>query len=106
MRYEVWTVAPPEIPPRSVLYHLSPIAIGTPGVESLTSYLARLAEAHSISCGMLLKRLLLPYVPKVQWRCQVDGERSPKGVGPSLTARISSTGWAFLRACGCGRWRR
>jgi hypothetical protein len=81
MRYEVWTVAPPEIPPRSVLYHLSPIAVGTPGVESLTSYLARLAEAHSISCGMLLKRLLLPYVPKVQWRCQVDGERSPKGVG-------------------------
>ena len=80
MRYEVWTVAPPEIPPRSVLYHLSPIAVGTPWVESLTSYLARLAEAHSISCGMLLKCLLLPCVPKVQWRCQVEGKRSPTGV--------------------------
>jgi AraC-like DNA-binding protein len=80
MRYEVWAVAPPEIPPRSVLYHLSPIAVGTPWVESLTSYLARLAEAHSISCGMLLKCLLLPCVPKVQWRCQVEGKRSPTGV--------------------------
>jgi hypothetical protein len=38
-----------QMPIHSRLYHLEPIGIGTPFVESLTSYVVRLAEAHSVS---------------------------------------------------------
>jgi len=55
--YSVWD---PEvhqtIPERSRLYSLSPIGTGTPQVESLTGYIARLAEAHVLSVGDLVGR--------------------------------------------------
>src|SRR6266702_5382518 len=47
-------------PPRSHLYHLVPIGIGTPFVESLTSYISRLAEAHCVSLRNLVTHQLLP----------------------------------------------
>ncbi len=50
----LWDLQPPTIPPRSHLFHLEPIGIGTPYVESLTSYIARLADAHSVSVGTLI----------------------------------------------------
>jgi hypothetical protein len=50
------------IPPRSYLYHLPTVGLGSAVVESLTSYLARLAEAHDISPGTLLTREVLPKV--------------------------------------------
>jgi transcriptional regulator with XRE-family HTH domain len=43
------------IPPRSILYQLPPIGIGTHNVESLTSYLTRLAVSHTVSVGTLLE---------------------------------------------------
>jgi hypothetical protein len=46
----------PEIPPRSRLFHLTPIGVGTPLVESLTSYISRLAIAHSVTTGTLVTR--------------------------------------------------
>jgi len=46
--YEIWNLEKPSIPPPSHLYHLEPIGMGTPNVESLTSYVARLAEAHCV----------------------------------------------------------
>ena len=52
--YELWNLELPNIPPRSHLFHLEPIGIGTPYVESLTSYIARLADAHSVSVGTLI----------------------------------------------------
>ena len=51
-----------QIPARSYFYCLPPLAVGSPYVESLTSYLMRLAEAHNISAGVLLTRELLPKV--------------------------------------------
>lgn len=45
---------------RSKLYNLAPIGVGTPFVESLTSYLSRLAEAHSVSIWVLIVKLILP----------------------------------------------
>jgi TniQ len=39
---------PATMPPRSRLYSLEPIGIGTPETESLTSYISRLAAAHSV----------------------------------------------------------
>lgn len=47
------------LPPRSQLYNLAPIGIGTPRVESLTSYITRLAQAHSVSVKDLLQADIL-----------------------------------------------
>lgn len=44
------------IPPRSHLYSLEPIGIGTPYVESLTSYITRLAQVHWVSVKVLLSK--------------------------------------------------
>ncbi len=51
------------IPPRSRLYALPPIGVGTPAVESLTSYIARLAEAHCVFCGLLMRKEVIPLFP-------------------------------------------
>jgi hypothetical protein len=47
---------PSQIPERSRLYSLRPIGIGTSQVESLTGYVARLAEAHVLTVGDLVGR--------------------------------------------------
>lgn len=54
--YPQWDVSLPPIPPRSRLYQLPPIGIGTVKVESLTSYITRLAIEHCISPRTLLSR--------------------------------------------------
>lgn len=51
-----WDRDIPTVPPPTRLYHLSPIGIGTPMVESLTGYIARLAEAHCVSAGVLYQK--------------------------------------------------
>ncbi|TEB10646.1 TniQ family protein [Pelotomaculum propionicicum] len=56
--YESWSLTLPTIPPRSRLYHLEPVGIGTPYVESLTSYISRLADAHSLYTSTLVLREL------------------------------------------------
>jgi TniQ len=45
--------------PRSALYNIEPIGIGTPLVESLTSYMTRLAVAHSIHVGTFVRHIIL-----------------------------------------------
>jgi hypothetical protein len=61
--YPAWEQASSNlIPPRSHLYHLAPVGLGSAFVESLTSYVARLAEAHDISPGTLVTREILPKV--------------------------------------------
>ena len=61
--YDEWDLTPLPMPPRSTLYATSPIGMGTPLVESLTSYITRLAEAHSVYAGALVNKVLLPLVP-------------------------------------------
>jgi hypothetical protein len=51
-----------EIPPRSKLYNLEPIGLGTPYVESLTSYISRLAEFHSLNVTTLVCKTFIPFV--------------------------------------------
>jgi hypothetical protein len=53
-------VTSPALPPRSRLYHLPPIGVGTPYVESLTGYVARLAAAHNVHLSKLVAHELLP----------------------------------------------
>ena len=58
--YELWDDEPHVLPPHSRLYHLEPIGMGSPFVESLTSYVTRLAEAHSILSRTLVTDDILP----------------------------------------------
>src|SRR5207253_7783175 len=61
--YPSWQLtAAPQLPARSYFYHLPPLAVGSAHVESLTSYLTRLAEAHDVTPGILLSRELIPRV--------------------------------------------
>src|SRR5690242_18152590 len=46
--YEMWDAAPLAMPAHSRLFHLEPIGVGTAEVESLTSYVVRLAEMHTV----------------------------------------------------------
>ncbi len=53
------------IPPlRSQLYHLKPLGIGTSRVESLTSFISRLAEAHCVPVRKLMLLIILPLLGK------------------------------------------
>jgi hypothetical protein len=47
--FESWNLTAPPLPRRSLLLPLEPIGIGTPFVESLTSYISRLAEVHAVT---------------------------------------------------------
>jgi hypothetical protein len=58
--YDAWDIAPPGIPPRSRLFHLKPLGIGTAQTESCTSYIARLAAEHHTSAGSLFTHELAP----------------------------------------------
>ena len=53
--YETLDIEVPDISPRSRLYNLSPLEIGTARVESLASYISRLAQEHFQTPIVLLK---------------------------------------------------
>jgi len=50
---ECWEGVAPPVPTRSRLYSLEPMNVGTAEVESLTGYLARIAEAHCVTVSDL-----------------------------------------------------
>ena len=54
--YGVWEVQIVEVPERSRFYSIAPVGVGTPQVESLSGYIARLAEAHLLSVGDMVGR--------------------------------------------------
>lgn len=57
---ELWDLQKPIIQPRSRLYDLEPIGVGTPYVESLTGYVQRLAETHCLVTGILVLTEIAP----------------------------------------------
>ena len=61
-----WHLTDVALPERSTLYALAPIGGGTAGCESLTSYLARLAEAHCIYPGVLLQQMIVPFMTELE----------------------------------------
>jgi AraC-like DNA-binding protein len=69
------------------VYALEPVGIGTAMSESLSSYLIRLAEAHSVGVGDFVGRLLLE-IP------------NPKGAIVTQAALASREGSHGFRACG------
>jgi hypothetical protein len=50
------------IPSRSVIYNIFPIGVGTPFVESLTSYISRLAEQHCLKLNTMVKEVIIPRI--------------------------------------------
>jgi transcriptional regulator with XRE-family HTH domain/AraC-like DNA-binding protein len=57
-------VTPKHIPSRSRLFHLEPVGVGTPFVESLSGYIARLAEKHSVTVAHLFSREIAFHINK------------------------------------------
>jgi len=55
-----WNLNKPLLPRRRQLFSLQPIGIGTLHVESLTGYIARLAQYHSLTTEELLVYEVLP----------------------------------------------
>lgn len=49
---------------RSILYNIEPIGIGSKYVESLTSYITRIAYEHNITVGDLIKNLIALQINK------------------------------------------
>jgi hypothetical protein len=82
---KLWSIEKPQLPKRSRLYHLPPVGVGTPFVESLTSYIARLAKSHSVLPGILLSKEIVPLVPKVYRSTNLFGTRN-------LTGAVNGTG--------------
>ncbi len=70
--YPTWDLARPPIPPRSRLFHLEPLGIGTPGTESLTGYVARLAEAHGVATRQLVIHEILPLLGRPHLASTLD----------------------------------
>lgn len=62
--YSQWDLKSPSLPPRSRLFRLEPVGVGTAHVESLTSYIARLAAEHCVSPRKLLCAEILEPVGK------------------------------------------
>jgi TniQ len=60
MLCELWPEEQVEIKPHSRLYHLKPVGVGSPMVESLTSYIVRLAEEHSVYPHVLITHEIAP----------------------------------------------
>lgn len=62
--YPSYDILKSAIPPRSRLYHLEPIGIGTPYMESLTGYVTRLAEQHCVTTRRLLLNEIAPQISR------------------------------------------
>jgi TniQ len=71
----------PSVSTRSRLYNLKPIGVGTGRAESLTSYIARLAAAHSLTPAVLLGRTLASFIDKKYW---LQGGARPGTRGSAL----------------------
>lgn len=60
----LWDTSIPDIPKRSQLYSLAPLGINTFFVESLTSYICRLAQEHHLQTGALIQHIIAPCISK------------------------------------------
>lgn len=86
---ELWNLRKPLISSRSRLHHLEPVGIGTPYVESLAGYIARLAKSHCLLPGALISQELAQLVPKVYKTRNLYGIRD-------WTGALNSTGTMAL----------
>src|SRR6266704_2196466 len=60
----IWDISIPDILPRSQLYNLAPLGLNSSLVESLTSYICRLAYEHHLEVGTLIQYNIAPILGK------------------------------------------
>jgi TniQ len=77
---ELWSPVAFEIPPRSRLFCLEPIGVGTPYTESIGSYVNRLAREHCLTSQKLIMGEIAPLILKDEGR----DELLQKGIGHLL----------------------
>jgi transcriptional regulator with XRE-family HTH domain len=71
-----WDLTAELLPKRSMLYAPAPVGMGTAMGESLTSYLSRLATAHCLYPGVLLREMIVPLVAELEARDK-ESEQHP-----------------------------
>jgi transcriptional regulator with XRE-family HTH domain len=98
-----WDLTVDRLPTRSRLYAPAPVGMETAMGESLTSYLARLAAAHCIYPGVLLREIIVPFVEELEERDK-ESEQHPlwrrDGSGSYLINVTGSRAQAALQALG------
>src|SRR6266567_1102343 len=103
-----WHLTSIALPERSTLYAPAPIGVGTPLCESLTSYLARLAEAHCVYPGVLLQQMIVPFMTELEtqgseakehplWRRDGSGSHLINVTGPRARSVMSALEMLTLR---------
>lgn len=96
IRFEVWSPSLEAAPRRSRLYSLAPIGIGTPEVESLSSYLNRLAQAHCVTVCALMTHEVVPHLRAQAGasaqRAVPPSRGGPRGLGHRLARQIYGLG--------------
>jgi hypothetical protein len=93
--YENWSLTPPVLPQPSRLFSLEPTGIGTPLSESLTSYIARLAQAHHVSVAALYALEIRKIVDEMKQISRTRNTRTLQIPGadlPLLTQGANGTG--------------
>ncbi|BDI20486.1 hypothetical protein ANSO36C_62880 (plasmid) [Nostoc cf. commune SO-36] len=84
---KLWNLEKPVIPQRSRLFPLEPIGIGTIYVESLSGYVARLAEHHFTTTEQLILSQVLPLMgQKMSRTSPIDIINNFFGIHHSLAA--------------------
>lgn len=86
----------------SVLYGLGPLGAGTPAVESLTGYVARLAGRHLMPVGAMVSAFVLPAVSDATGPAGVadfalHDATTIDGVGPAASRWAAALGSLTLR---------
>lgn len=93
-QFECWDREPLALPPRSRLYSLTPIGIGSMFVESLTGYVSCLSDAHAVSVGDLVGREL-----------SLVSARPQRPFGPFVPRDGTTKSHGFRgRACSANCW--
>lgn len=86
---DLWPDQPITMPPRSRLFSLEMIGVGTPGQEALSSYLIRLARLHVLRPNMLVGQLIIPLtriqVSKVVGNFNIKYAKTLNGLGKYAT---------------------
>ncbi len=98
--FERWDVTEPNRARPSLLYPLAPRGLGTPYVESLSSYVTRLAEAHVVSVWRLILHVLSPerlsQIPRSSTRYTYPANGLGKGSEMFLRSFQAATGRSDL----------
>jgi transcriptional regulator with XRE-family HTH domain len=106
--YAWWNLTEAPLPERSTLYAPTPIGVGTPFGESLTSYLVRLAEAHCVYPGVLLSQMMVPLMAEREehptafaghplWRRDGSGSHLINATGPRAGSALAALETLTLR---------